>query len=196
MGNYVVYSGSKKLSGFYPNDLPSVFAFRKNDYTFFETANDARNFLKYVKKEINNPDNLKRYGSYAKKHQSVARNLYVVDETTGKQVSPISVLKIKKPKRKSGWKSESTRHALARKGIKTGRKTKTKKLPIKKILPKQKKYKIQYNIGRAKYVVSDYDGVSTHPDGSEFWGIATFKSKKKMDDYLNELTKKGYWDAD
>ena len=35
------------------------------------------------------------------------------------------------------------------------------------------------NIGRAKYTVSKFDGVSTHKDGSPFYDIAIFNNKKK-----------------
>jgi len=55
-----------------------------------------------------------------------------------------------------------------------------------------KKYNIMYGIGTAKYVVNDYDGIQTHPDGSEFWGIATFKNKKKLNAYIRDLKNNGY----
>jgi hypothetical protein len=50
------------------------------------------------------------------------------------------------------------------------------------------KYKIQYNIGNVKYLVSFYDGLKKHPDGSEFWDIKCFRSKKKMSKFLKSIT--------
>ena len=49
------------------------------------------------------------------------------------------------------------------------------------------KFKIQENIGRAKYLVSFSDGSKEHNDGSEFWDIKIFKSKKKMNIFLKDL---------
>ena len=43
-----------------------------------------------------------------------------------------------------------------------------------------KTYYTQRNIGKAKYVVNYHDGIKTHPDGSRFFDIAIFKSKKAM----------------
>lgn len=55
-----------------------------------------------------------------------------------------------------------------------------------------KEYYVQMNIGKAKYVVNYHDGVKTHDDGSPFYDMKILKSKKKMDSFLEELTKKGY----
>jgi hypothetical protein len=77
MSNYYIYSGSKKLSGFYPNGLQTVFAFRKNDFMTFYTKEKAEKAIRYMKKEVANES--ERYGMYAKKHQSIARNLKVVE---------------------------------------------------------------------------------------------------------------------
>jgi hypothetical protein len=49
------------------------------------------------------------------------------------------------------------------------------------------KINIQYNIGKAKYVVNYSDGTKQHPDGSEFFDIAVFKNKKKMDSFITSL---------
>lgn len=105
------------MSGFYPNDIQGVFAFRKRDWWSPSTKEQAFDRIKGIREAVNDPDNVKRYGSYAKKHQSIARNLYVVDVTTGKRVFPKPIA-LKKGVGK-GWRSESARHALARKGIKT-----------------------------------------------------------------------------
>lgn len=59
-----------------------------------------------------------------------------------------------------------------------------------------KQFKTMRNIGKSKYVVNDYDGVSTHKDGSPFWGIYCCKSLKAMNKYKRELEAKGYIDVD
>ena len=50
------------------------------------------------------------------------------------------------------------------------------------------KYKIDYNIGKVKYLVSHYDGIKKHEDGSEFWDIACFSNKIKMNKFIKQLT--------
>ena len=50
----------------------------------------------------------------------------------------------------------------------------------------------QDNIGRAKYTVSYHDGVQKHRDGSEFFSIAIFNSKKKLNEFINNLISDGY----
>ena len=57
---------------------------------------------------------------------------------------------------------------------------------------KPKEYYWQENIGKAKYIVSLYDGIQTHKDGSPFYGIRIFKNKKKMKTFIKELEKEGY----
>lgn len=47
-------------------------------------------------------------------------------------------------------------------------------------------YHIQYNIGKAKYVVNYYQG-KKHKDGSQFWDIAIFHNKKKMWAFVSSL---------
>lgn len=49
-----------------------------------------------------------------------------------------------------------------------------------------------HNVGRAKYVVNFHDGVKTHRDGSEFFDIAIFSNKKKMNDFIKDLQANGY----
>ena len=49
-----------------------------------------------------------------------------------------------------------------------------------------------YGIGKTKYSVNFHNGESTHNDGSDFFDIATFKSKKEKDKFIKELKKKGY----
>lgn len=55
-----------------------------------------------------------------------------------------------------------------------------------------KRFNIQYNVGRAKYVVNYYDGTKKHPDGSDFFDIEIFKNKQKLNKFTDELLKKGY----
>ena len=55
-----------------------------------------------------------------------------------------------------------------------------------------KRFNQQSNIGKAKYVVNYHDGISHHKDGSDFFGIAIFKNKKKLADFLLGLWRAGY----
>ena len=56
----------------------------------------------------------------------------------------------------------------------------------------EKDYNLMYNVGKAKYVINYHDGVSTHKDGSKFYGIITFSNKKEFDKRIKELEKLGY----
>ena len=49
------------------------------------------------------------------------------------------------------------------------------------------KIKEYQNVGRAKYVVNYSNGDKKHKDGSEFFDIAIFKSKKAKDQFITEL---------
>ena len=53
-------------------------------------------------------------------------------------------------------------------------------------------YNFQYGVGKAKYVVNFHDGIETHKDGSAFFGIATFKNKKKLEAFEKDLLSQGY----
>lgn len=55
-----------------------------------------------------------------------------------------------------------------------------------------KQYNIMQNIGTAKYVVNYHDGIKKHKDGSEFYDIAIFRNKKKMNSFVSKLKKDGY----
>jgi hypothetical protein len=59
-----------------------------------------------------------------------------------------------------------------------------------------KKFRMQYGIGSAKYLVSFHDGEKKHKDGSEFWDIEIFKNKKKLYAFMDDLRKNGYVYAD
>lgn len=52
-----------------------------------------------------------------------------------------------------------------------------------------KQYNIMYNVGTVKYLVN-YDGYLE--DGQKYDGCRTFSNKKKMNDFIKELTAKGY----
>lgn len=57
---------------------------------------------------------------------------------------------------------------------------------------RKKKYNLQFNIGKAKYVVNFTDGHRRHHDGSDFYDIRTFKNKKKQESFVKDLIKQGY----
>ena len=47
-------------------------------------------------------------------------------------------------------------------------------------------------IGTAKYTINAHDGVSTHKDGSPFYGIRIFKSLKSLNKHIHQLITEGY----
>ncbi len=55
-----------------------------------------------------------------------------------------------------------------------------------------KKYDVQFNVGRCKYLVNYHNGISKHNDGSEFFDIATFTNKKKFEVFIESLECNGY----
>ena len=55
-----------------------------------------------------------------------------------------------------------------------------------------KKYYVQYNIGKVKYLVNYHNGKETHKDGSEFYNIQAFRNKENMNDFITDLKKEGY----
>lgn len=57
----------------------------------------------------------------------------------------------------------------------------------------EKKFYTMDDVGkRGNYTVNYHDGVSTHKDGSQFYGMKILKSKKERDNFVQELIKKGY----
>ena len=56
----------------------------------------------------------------------------------------------------------------------------------------KKRFKRQDGIGKAKYTISYHDGKQKHKDGSDFFGIQTFKNKKDLAKFVNALHKGGY----
>lgn len=55
-----------------------------------------------------------------------------------------------------------------------------------------KQFNIKYNVGKLKYIINYHDGVKKHEDGSPFFDIGIFKSKKMMDNFAKQLTNEGY----
>jgi len=56
----------------------------------------------------------------------------------------------------------------------------------------KKRYYQQNKVGSAKYTISYHDGKQKHKDGSDFFGIQTFKNKKDLAKFVNTLHKGGY----
>ena len=56
----------------------------------------------------------------------------------------------------------------------------------------EKKYNMQFNTGKARYVINTYDGVKKHKDGSDFYDIHIFKTKPMFEEFQRKLIKEGY----
>ena len=56
----------------------------------------------------------------------------------------------------------------------------------------KKRYYQQDRVGSAKYTISYHDGKQKHKDGSDFFGIKTFRNKKDLAKFVNTLSKSGY----
>ena len=61
-----------------------------------------------------------------------------------------------------------------------------------KIAMSDKRYYIMYNVGTTKYLVNYHDGIQKHKDGSDFFGMKSFKNKKTMNNFISELLNQGY----
>lgn len=55
-----------------------------------------------------------------------------------------------------------------------------------------KKFRINPCIGKVRHSVSFHDGAKKHKDGSEFWDIEIFKSKKAVAAFVKTLKAQGY----
>lgn len=53
-------------------------------------------------------------------------------------------------------------------------------------------YHVQYNVGRCRYVVNFHDGEKTHADGSPFYDVRIFGSKRDLARFTSELRRAGY----
>ena len=56
----------------------------------------------------------------------------------------------------------------------------------------KKKFNVQFNVGKAKYVVNYHDGKKMHKDGSPFYDMAIFSDKKQFVDFQKHLKSEGY----
>jgi hypothetical protein len=67
------------VSGFYPNDINGVFGFHKN-YMYFESEQEAQKKINYIKQEVNNIDNIKRWEhKLATKYINMSNNLEIIE---------------------------------------------------------------------------------------------------------------------
>lgn len=55
-----------------------------------------------------------------------------------------------------------------------------------------KKYTVNFNIGKVKYLVNFHNGAEFYKDNSEFYNIKTFKNKNKMNNFIKELESNNY----
>ncbi len=55
-----------------------------------------------------------------------------------------------------------------------------------------KSYQVNAPIGRSKHSISTHDGTKFHADGSEFWDIEIFRTKKEKDARIKNLRKEGF----
>ena len=55
-----------------------------------------------------------------------------------------------------------------------------------------KTFYVLNNVGRSRYVVNFHDGRKSHSDGSPFFDIEIFKSKKALTEFVNDLLYVGY----
>ena len=55
-----------------------------------------------------------------------------------------------------------------------------------------KRYHINYNVGKVKYVVNYHNGEKFYPDNSRFYDIALFSNRRKMNSFIKELKSEGY----
>lgn len=56
----------------------------------------------------------------------------------------------------------------------------------------EKIFKLMQNVGRAKYVISYHDGVSTHKDGSPFYRVSIYSNKRDANRFCSALESDGY----
>jgi hypothetical protein len=56
----------------------------------------------------------------------------------------------------------------------------------------KKAFRINPQIGKAKYSISAHNGVSKHKDGSDFWDILIFKNKADLEKGIKDYKSKGF----
>jgi hypothetical protein len=84
------------------------------------------------------------------------------------------------------WEPEDVELTIYKYEIDLTKGTKTNSKNVKK------EYYIKYNVGKVKYCLHYYNGLKVHNDGSKFWDIETFSSKKKLNQSIKELKLQGY----
>jgi len=62
----------------------------------------------------------------------------------------------------------------------------------RKVAQNIKRYRVTQRVGKAKYVLSYYDGMKRHVDGSDFFDVITFRNKKQLNESITSLHKQGY----
>jgi hypothetical protein len=55
-----------------------------------------------------------------------------------------------------------------------------------------KTFYVMHNVGRSRYVVNFHNGYKSHDDGSPFFDIEIFKSKKALTEFTKDLLTIGY----
>lgn len=55
-----------------------------------------------------------------------------------------------------------------------------------------KQFKVNPQIGTARHSVSFHDGIQTHRDGSAFFALYIFRTKRKLTVFVNKLKREGY----
>ena len=74
-----IVKNGRPLSGFYPNDIKGVFAFRQRDYMMFGSKKQAKRKLKYIENEVYNKSNQERWGEkITKSHVNTYKKLRAV----------------------------------------------------------------------------------------------------------------------
>lgn len=68
-------------------------------------------------------------------------------------------------------------------------------VPQQTTRPLGKQFRVQNNIGKAKYVVSHHDGAKAHPDGSAFFDATILRSKVALARFTRGLKADGYAEA-
>ena len=56
----------------------------------------------------------------------------------------------------------------------------------------KKIYRVQYNIGKVKYLVSYHDGIKKHKDMSDLYDVQLFNNKVKLEKFIKELENDDY----
>lgn len=56
----------------------------------------------------------------------------------------------------------------------------------------RKEFRVNAQIGSVKHSISYHDGAKKHKDGSRFFDLETFRSKKELEGFASDLLKNGY----